>query len=550
MLVNIKKSINFLNISRLIILAYVFLFIIYPLAYFIIYVVSPKNISEVVSFLTSELFITSLGNSLYVSIITVILTLLIAMPFSYFLQRYKIPFKRIIIPLTFIPTMIPPFVGALSFIFLLGRFGTINLLLLNAGLIERPINFIYGIHGIILIQTIVLFPWMAINIYNNLLKIDKTLEEVAESLGAKPLRRFFTITLPTITPGVITGFFLVFSFSFTDYATPIVLGRYDLLAPQAFLNIQQAINESRVRMGTYMVFIMLLIVVAIFLAAKKYISLKEYASLRLPRPVEEIELKRLRKIAVYIFIYLVLIISLIPHAFIFIISLSRAWSFTPFPTQWTLDNFKVIFENKTPMINTAVYAIIGTTLCFTIGSVAAYVVTRTSGFLNSIMDSALSVMFIVPGIVVGTSFLFAFQKSIPVVGFLGTTWLIMPIMLATRRITYTLRYSYAIYLTLRKSMEEAAYILGQRPLAVFLKIVLPNAIYGVLAGTLFSFIEIINELTASLFLYKPGWETITIQMFIQITAGQLPATAAYAVILLICSAVTIIGALNLAGRKK
>ncbi|MEM4168967.1 MAG: ABC transporter permease subunit, partial [Thermoproteota archaeon] len=210
------KSINFLNISRLIILAYVLLFIIYPIAYFIVYVVSPKNISEVASFLSSGLLLTSLENSLFVSVVTVILTFLIGMPFAYFLQRYRIPFKRIIVPLTFIPTMIPPFVGALSFIFLLGRFGTVNLLLLNAGLIERPINFIYGIHGIILIQTIVLFPWMAINIYNNLLKMDKTLEEVAESLGAKPLRRFFTITLPSITPGVVTGLFLVFSFSFTD----------------------------------------------------------------------------------------------------------------------------------------------------------------------------------------------------------------------------------------------------------------------------------------------------------------------------------------------
>ncbi|MEM3872587.1 MAG: iron ABC transporter permease [Nitrososphaeria archaeon] len=544
------KSINFLNISHLIILVYVFFFIIYPIAYFIVYVVSPKNISEVASFLSSELLATSLKNSLFVSIVTVILTFSIGMPFAYFLQRYRIPFKKVIIPLTFIPTMVPPFVGALSFIFLFGRFGTVNLLLKNAGLIESPINFIYGIHGIILLQTIMLFPWMAINIYNNLQKMDKTLEDVAESLGAKPLRRFFTITFPTITPGIVTGFFLVFSFSFTDYATPIVLGRYDLLAPQAFLNIQQAIDEGRVRMGTYMVFIMLIIVVTIFLVAKKYISLKEYASLRLPRPIEEIEPKKLRKIAVYIFIYLVLIISLLPHAFIFIISLSKAWSFTPFPTQWTLDNFKVILENKTPIINTALYATIGTIICFTIGSVAAYIITRTSGFLNSITDSALSIMFIVPGIVVGASFLFAFQKNIPVVGFLGTTWLIMPIMLATRRITYTLRYSYTMYLTLRKSMEEAAYVLGQRPLAVFLKIVLPNAIYGVLAGTLFSFIEIINELTASLFLYKPGWETITIQMFIQITAGQLPVTAAYAVILIVCSTITTIVALNLTGRKK
>ncbi|MEM3944293.1 MAG: iron ABC transporter permease [Thermofilaceae archaeon] len=544
------KSIGFVSISRLIILAYVLLFILYPIAYLTIYVITPRSFSEVVSFLTSELFLTSFRNSFFVSVITVMLTFLVGLPYAYFLHRYRIPLKRIIVPLTFLPTMIPPFVGALSFIFLLGRFGTINLMLLDAGLVDRPINFLYGLHGIILVQTVALFPWVAINIYNNLLKIDRTLEEAAESLGARPLERFLAVTLPMITPGMITGFFLVFSFSFTDYATPIVIGRYDLLAPQAFTNIQQAIDESRVRAGTYMVFAMLLVVVVIFLAARKYISLKEYASLRLPKPVEEIEPRGFRRAVIYAFIYITLIVALVPHAFTFIISLSKAWSFTPLPTTWTIDNFSVIFRNATPFINTAVYAAVGTILCFLIGSVAAYVTTRTSNPLNTVIDSALSVMYVVPGIVVGTSFLFAFQKSIPVVGVLGTTPLIMPLMLATRRITYTLRYSYATYLTLRKSMEEAAYVLGQRPLGVFVKIVLPNAIYGVLAGTLFSFIEIINELTASLFLYKPGWETITIQIFVEITAGKLPEAAAYAVILLMSSAVLSVVALNLVGRKR
>jgi iron(III) transport system permease protein len=380
--------------------------------------------------------------------------------------------------------------------------------------------------------------------------MDLSLEEVAESLGAKPLKKFIDITLPMITPGVMTGIFLVLSFSFTDYATPIVIGRYDLLAPQAFLNIQQAIDESRVRTGTYMVFFMLVVVALLFFVIKKYVSLKEYASLRLPKPIEEVELKGLKKIAICTFVYLTLAIGLLPHLFVFIISLSKAWSFTPLPVYWTFNNFYLIFENKIPLINTALYSVVGTILCFFIGSIVAYIVTRTKNPLNSIIDSALSVMFVVPGIVVGTSYMFAFQKNIPIAGIVGSTWIIMPLMLATRRITYTIRYSYATYLTIRKSIEEVAYVLGQRPLLVFLEIVLPNAIYGILAGTLFSFIEIINELTASLFLYKPGWETITIQMFVQITAGQFPLAAAYAVLLFIVSILVAVVAMNLAGGSR
>ncbi|ABL78884.1 ABC transporter permease [Thermofilum pendens] len=542
--------VSFTSVARLLILLYVAVFILYPLAYLVLFVVSPRSLSEVVAFLESDLFLSSLKNSLYVALVTTLLATLIGVPYAYALHRYKVLGKNYVLSATFMPTMVPPFVGALSVIFLLGRFGTVNLLLMEWGLIERPINFIYGLHGVILVQTITLFPWIAINVYNSLLKLDRSLEEAAESLGAPPIRRFFTVTLPAVTPGLMTGLFMVFSFAFTDYATPIVLGQYELLAPQAFVNIQQAIDESRVRTGTYMVFFMLVIVIGLFLAMKKYISLREYASLRLPRPVEEVELRGVRRVLVPLLIYLALFVGLLPHVFVFVISLSKAWSLTPLPTSYSLENFATIFHSPTPFVNTAIYAAIGTAICLLVGMFGAYVVTRTNHPLNEVIDSALSMMFVVPGIVVGTSFLFAFRKDIPVMGVLGSTWLIMPLMLATRRITYTIRYAYATYVTIRRSLEEAAYVFGEKPLGTFFKIVMPNAIYGILAGTLFSFIEIVNELTASLFLYKPGWETVTIQMFIQITAGQFPVSAAYAVVLFVVSIALATVAMTLASKKR
>jgi iron(III) transport system permease protein len=446
--------------------------------------------------------------------------------------------------------MIPPFVGSLAVIYLLGRFGTINLILLELGVISRPVNFIYGLHGVVLVQVLALFPWVAINVYNNLLKIDRTLEEAAETLGASPFKRFITVTLPAAVPGLVTGIFMVFSFSFTDYATPIVLGQYELLAPQAFVNIQQAIDESRVRAGAYMVFFMLAVVVFAFLASRKYITLKEYASLRPPRPVEEVELSGLKKVGVTAFVYAMLSLALLPHAFVFVISVSKAWSLTPLPTAVTLENYGRALGNWRPIANTALYASLGTLFCLLLGVFAAYVVARTSHPLNTVIDTALSMMFVVPGIVVGTSYLLAFRRDLPIVGVLGATWLIMPLMLATRRITYTVRYSYAAYLLLRRSLEESAYVLGDRPFTTFVRIVMPNAIYGILAGALFSFVEIINELTASLFIYKPGWETVTIQMFIEIIAGRMPVAAAYAVLLLISSAVIAYAALALAAKVR
>ena len=526
--------IGFIGAARLAILAYVAVFILYPLLYLVFLVVTPQSLAEFVSLLQMDIFQTAFWNTVYVTVWTLVFTLLLGVPFAYFLFRYNIPLKKVVLAAVFMPTMIPPFVGALAFIYLFGRFGTINLLLLDAGLVRRPINFIYGLHGVILVQTLSFFPWVAINVYNSLLKLDRSLEEAAETLGARPLRRFFTVTLPSIVPGLLTGVFLVTSFSFTDYATPIVLGRYDLLAPQAFINILQSIDESRVRMGTYIVILLLAIVIGFFFSIKKYISLREYASLRLPRPVEEVKPGPGKRFLLTLFIYATLLLALLPHIYIFLIALSKTWSFTPFPTQWALDNLVKVLETETPIINTFLYGFIAVVICFLFGATASYIIARTRHPLNDLIDSALSIMFVVPGIVVGTSYLFAFTRSLLGLA-LGSSWLIMPLMLATRRITYTVRYSYATYLSIGKSMEEMAYVLGEKPLKVYLKIALPNAIYGVVAGLLFSMIMAFNELTASLFIYKPGWETITIQMFVEITVGRLNLAASYAVLLFIAS---------------
>lgn len=542
--------VTFFGIVRLLLLAYVVLFILYPLVFFTMNVLSPGGIHEFIATLTSPIFTLLLRNSLIVSLSVTALTLLIGIPYAYALHRYNIRGKRLVLALTFLPVMVPPFVGALSLIFLFGRFGTINLLLMEAGLIKRPINFLYGLHGVILVETLTLFPWMAINVYNNLMKIDRTLEEAAESLGARPLTRFFTVTLPLVTPGVLTGVFMIFSFSFTDYATPIVVGQYQLLAPQAFVNVQQAIIEERVRFGSYIVFFMLLVVLALFFVMRRYISLKEYASLRIPRPVEEVRLTGWRLAAVSAGVYSMLGLSLLPHVFVFIISLSKVWSLSPLPTSWTLENFSKVFTTTAPLLNTAVYSLIATLLCLAIGSLGSYLVLRTRHPLNWLIDSMLSIMFIIPGIVVGISYLFAFSWRVPVLGLLSNSWVIMPLMLATRRVTYTLRYSFATLLTIGRSLEEAAYVLGERPLLTFLRIVMPNAIYGILAGTLFSFIEVINELTASLFIYKPGWETVTIQLFVEITAGHPSTAAAYAVLLFLISGLSTFVALRLVSRTR
>ena len=87
--------------------------------------------------------------------------------------------------LTLIPIISPPLVGVLGFTFIMGRAGTVNVLLEDWFDVARPINFVYGLHGVWLVETLHLFPMITLNVLDALAKIDPSLEEAAESVGAR-----------------------------------------------------------------------------------------------------------------------------------------------------------------------------------------------------------------------------------------------------------------------------------------------------------------------------------------------------------------------------
>src|SRR5215470_11056564 len=77
--------------------------------------------------------------------------------------------------------------------FILGRAGSINVLLMDAFDMLKPINFLYGIHGVVLVETLHLFPMITLNVVDALGKIDPALEEAAESVGARGWKKFWTV---------------------------------------------------------------------------------------------------------------------------------------------------------------------------------------------------------------------------------------------------------------------------------------------------------------------------------------------------------------------
>src|SRR6266567_7227753 len=200
--------------------------------------------------------------------------------------------------------------------------GTVNVLLMDAFDMLKPVNFLYGIHGVVLVETLHLFPMITLNVVDALGKIDPALEEAAESVGARGWRKFRTVTLPLMTPGYVAGALLVFIWTFSDFATPLVLGVQDLLAPQAYLNIVQFVDRRIFRMGIVISALMVLLAIVFLLVARRWVGLKEYSSLSYST-IARRRLSAPREAAAVGLLSVLMLLSFIPYMGVALASFSR-----------------------------------------------------------------------------------------------------------------------------------------------------------------------------------------------------------------------------------
>ena len=533
---------------------FLLLFLVYPLLRIFYDAFTDEagrfTVGHVVAFAHDSFYLRSLWNSLLLGLGTVVCTSVLGFAIAFLLVRYDFAGRNLFSYLTLIPIISPPLVGVLGFTFILGRAGTVNVLLMDYLDLARPINFVYGVHGVLLVETLHLFPMIALNVVDALGKIDPSLEEAAESVGARGWRKLRTITLPLTTPGYVAGALLVFIWTFSDFATPLVLGVHDLLASQAYLNIVQFVDRRLFRMGIVISALMVLLALVFLVAARHYVAIKDYSSLSYSR-ITRRRLSPARQVLAVAFLSFVLLLSFIPYLGVALASVGRGWSLTPVPVQYTLHYFeRVIVETPKYVLNSLLYSGLAVAVCVLVGVPIAWLIARTRVPGRDTLDALNTLILAIPGTAIGIAYVRAFHFDLPgLERGLTSLWIIIPIVLAVRRLPYTVRGAYASLLLVHRSMEEAAASVGASAARSFRDVTLPLIWRGVLVGSLFSFMTSLQEASAVLFLSLGGWETITVGIFSFYIAGSASEAAALGVILIIVAAVSVVAINRIAGTR-
>ena len=506
------------------------------------------GLSNYLEFFQDTYYLKTFGNTLVLSTLVLLTTTLFGIPLAYILARYRQRGKTIFTALILLPIVLPAYAGVFAFIIFFGRFGTLNLLLMEAGLIKDSINFIYGLHGLVFVQSLHMLPFIVLSLAAGFTTIDPCFEEAAEMEGASGFWRFLTVTLPLCTPTYMAGAVIVFLWPFTDWLTPLILGQVDFLPSVAYINIAYHFTDMyRKYMGIVAVVVSSIVCITLFLLARWWVEKKKYTGLSKGTTSEGrvIEPGPLMTVLSYLYMGFIAALVLIIPTVLGLAAFSRRWVLEPFPTYWTLENFRVILLESPLLIkNSFVFSGIALLFGIAFGLPAAYLIVRTRVPGRNALDFVITLMLAFPGMAVGVSYLLAFWKEIP----LATYWIIMPLALFARRLPYFLRMAHSSYLQLDVSLEEASEVSGAGKLRTFFYISLPLLVKGVLVGVVMFFIMAFQEISTAIFLYRGGWETLPIGIYLNWHRGmEFGIAAAMAFLMIVITFILLLTIARISG---
>ena len=547
-MLNKKIKLDFWNIVTFLIIIVFAIFLIYPLlSLFLDGFKDSKSgawsLMNYIQFFSKKYYTSALVNSFKLTISVTVIAVLIGVPLAYFMSFYKIKGKGILEVLFIISMMSPNFIGAYSWILLLGRNGSVTKFLEKALGINMPS--IYGFAGMLLVFSLKLYPFIYIYVSGALKKIDVALSEAAESLGCGGLKKVFTVIMPLITPTLVAAALLVFMNCMADFGTPALIGEGYRVMPT--LVYSEFVGESggSANFAACMATIMIIITALVFFLQKWYINTKSFTMSSI-RPIQPKEPKGIFKVLIYLYIYLLAGLSIIPQAMVVYTSF-KATRMQVFVDGFSLGSYKKVADKALAAVtNTYVFCFFAIIIIITLGMLIAYLTVRRRSVLTSAIDSIAMFPYIVPGSVLGITLLIAFNHQPLMLA--GTAFIII-ISLVIRRLAYTLRSSSAILYQISPSMEEAAVSLGDTPAKSFVKVTAKMMLPGVASGAILSWITIINELSSSVMLYTSKTKTMSVAIYNEVIRASYGPAAALASILTLTTVISLLAFFKVSGSK-
>ena len=486
-------------------------------------------------------YLKPIWNSVKVTVCSTLVSLALGIPIAYFYSFYKIRGAKLIFVLAVLCSMSAPFIGAYSWILLMGRSGVITGFL--AEVLGMTVGNIYGFKGILLVQSLKFFPLVFIYMNGAFKNIDNTLLEASANMGCTGVRRLFKIVLALTMPTILAAALMVFMQAFADFGTPMVMGEgyqtFPVMIYNAYLGEGGADRNFAAALA-----VVAIIITAVIFFLQKWGTSKFKFSMNALHPVEKKKAKGIGGVLMHLYCYALVALAFMPQLYIIYLSFCEhkgsIRQVDEFGNQiYGLSNYAQAAKKLLgrSIKNTAVMGILALIIIIILAVLIAYLVVRRSNVLNNTIDTISMLPYIMPGSVVGLALLLAFgSKPLALTG----TFAIMVISFVIRRLPYTIRSATATLMQISMSIEEAAISLGASKLKTFATITVPMMANGILSGAILSWVAIVTEMSSSIILYSNKSITLTMSTYLAILRGNDGMAAAFATILTVVTTLSLL----------
>ncbi|MEW5815640.1 MAG: iron ABC transporter permease [Spirochaetota bacterium] len=466
-------------------------------------------------------------NSILLGAITATVGTLVGFVFAYAVTRTPLPFKEFFRQIATFPIISPPFVVALAAILLFGRRGALT------PFIRQIIGeySIYGLGGLVLVETIAYAPTAFLALYGVLQAIDPALEEASMDLGASRAKVFSTITLPLAVPGIASAWLLVFIQSIADFGNPMVIsGDFRVLSVQAYLQITGMYDLSR---GSTLAVLLFIPTTTAYFLQKYWVSRKSYVTVT-GKPTAS-TIKRLEwyiKLPVYLLCILFTGMVFIFYGTIIYGSFQTLWGVNP---TLTLKNYVEVFKvGKSYILDSLSLSTLATPITGILGMFIAFLVIRKRFPGRGLMEFIAMLTFAVPGTVVGIGYILAFNQRSALFPFIltGTAWIIV-LLLIFRDMPVGIRSGIAALHQIDPAIEEASMNLGADSSTTFRKITLPMIAPAFFSGLVYSFVKAMTAISAVIFVVSGKWNLITVAILGFVDNNRYAQAAAISLLLIV-----------------
>ncbi len=480
---------------------------------------------------------TVLLHSLVVSTAATAGGVVVGVALAWIVSRTDVPGRAAWRTALLLPYMVPPFIGAIAWVYLLSPVGYLNQIWMALTGSANPLVVVYGPAGIIGVMMLYGYPIVFLASLGVLERMNPVLEEAGRMSRAGPWGVFWEITVPLMLPGLLAGALLLLMSLLGDFGIPAVIGfpaRYYVLTTRIYETILNFDQRDNLNLAAALS-MWLVVIAAVLLGLQRWLQRRDRFAVIGGQAggASLVTLGRWRYPVACGLGAFVTVTVVLPLAAILVTSLIRAYGLPPGPGNLTLAHYAEVVTGvpKVPraLLNSLELAAGSATVILVVSVGLGYLLTRVRLRASAVLDLVITIPYAIPGTVVALGMILAWLRPVPLIGLrlYDTFWIIFLAYLA-RFLAIGVRTVLAGLAQVQGTLEEAARISGAGPLRAFLEIVVPIIRPSLTAGWVLAFIPAVAELTLSILLFSLGNETLGVVIFGLNDEGKVTLTAALA----------------------